>query len=51
MNNEIMKKKALIGTAYMQIIILHRRYAIKQNIKCRFFKVKPMLLFWNFETE
>lgn len=36
MNNEIMKKKALIGIAYMQIIILHRRYAIKRNIKCRF---------------
>ena len=24
-------KKALTGTVYMQIIILHRRYAIKQN--------------------
>ena len=31
MNNEIMKKKALIGIDYMQIIILHRSYAIKQN--------------------
>ena len=31
MNNEIMIKKALIGTVYMQIIILHRRYAIMQN--------------------
>lgn len=36
MNKEIMIKKALIGIVYMQIIILHRRYAIKQNIKCRF---------------
>lgn len=31
MKNEITKKKALIGTAYMQIIILHRSYAVKQK--------------------
>ncbi len=37
--------------AYMQIIILHRSYAVKQNESVVFFKVKLMLLFWNFETE
>ena len=31
MNSEIMIKKALTGIVYMQIIILHRRYAIMQN--------------------
>lgn len=36
LNKEITKKKALILIDYMQVIILHRRYAIKQNIKCRF---------------
>lgn len=36
MNNEIMIKRALTGIVYMQIIILHHRYAIKQNIKRRF---------------
>ena len=40
MNNEIMIKKALIGTVYMQIIILHRRYAIKQNESVGFVKSK-----------
>ena len=40
MNNEIMIKKALIGIVYMQIIILHCRYAIKQNESVGFVKSK-----------
>ena len=35
-----MIKKALIGTVYMQIIILHRRHAIKQNESVGFVKSK-----------
>ena len=46
-----MIKRALIGIVFMQIIILHRSYAVKQNESVGFFKVKPMLLFWKFETE
>ena len=50
MNSEIMIKKALTGTVYMQIIILHRRYAIKQNESVGFVKSKTyafILEFWN----
>ncbi len=35
-----MIKKALIGIVYMQIIILHRRYTIKQNESVGFDKSK-----------
>ena len=51
MNKEIMIKKALIGIVFMRIIILQNSIAIKQNESVGFFKVKLMLLFWNFETE
>ena len=37
LNKEITKKKALILIAYMQIIILHRSYAVKQNESVVFF--------------
>ena len=37
MNNEIMIKRALIGIVFMQIIILHRSYAVKQNESVVFF--------------
>ena len=50
MNKEIMIKKVLIGIVYMQIIILHRRYAIKQNESIGFVKSKTyafILKFWN----
>ena len=50
MNSEIMIKKALIGIVYMQIMILHRRYAIKQNESVGFVKSKTyafILEFWN----
>ena len=50
MNSEIMIKKALTGIVYMQIIILHRRYAIKQNKSAGFVKSKTyafILEFWN----
>ena len=46
-----MIKRALIGIVFMQIIILHRSYVVKQNESVVFLKVKPMLLFWKFETE
>lgn len=44
MNNEIMIKKALIGIAYMLIIILHHGYAIEQIMNKH--KNTPSIFLW-----
>ena len=41
-----MIKKALGGIVYMQIIILHRRYAIKQNESVGFVKSKTLCFYF-----